>query len=288
MSDPAPADRPLPPGIAAPARRALAGVGIVRLEQLREMTEIEVAALHGMGPQALRALRDALAEAGWAFRAVSRTEDASPFDAYLAGFEGEARAALDELLALLRAAVPGATETMSYGIPTLDLDGKHVVHFAGYPRHVGLYPTPSGMTAFDAELARYVRGKGSVRFPLGEPLPADLVRRIAAFRVAEVAAARRAAKGGTKGAAARRAAPTKAPAAPRERHPMSDAVRDALEAAGLTDAYAARPPFQRNDYLGWIAGAKRDDTRARRLRQMLDELAEGDVYMRMPWRAGDP
>ena len=67
-----------------------------------------------------------------------------PFAAHLAGFEGEARAARVELRALLREAVAGATETMAYGIPTLDLHGKHVVHFAGYARHVGLYPTPSG------------------------------------------------------------------------------------------------------------------------------------------------
>jgi uncharacterized protein YdhG (YjbR/CyaY superfamily) len=132
------------------------------------------------------------------------SEGAQAIDAYLAGFEGEARAALDELRALLRDAVPGATETMSYGIPTLDLDGKHVVHFAGYARHVGLYPTPSGMAAFDAELAPYARGKGSVRFPLDAPLPADLVRRIAAFRVAEVAAARRAKAGRAKRTAGER------------------------------------------------------------------------------------
>ena len=60
------------------------------------------------------------------------------------------------------------------------------------------YPTPSGMTAFDAELARYARGKGSVRFPLGEPLPTDLSRRIGAFRVEAVAVSRRTGKGGAK------------------------------------------------------------------------------------------
>ena len=156
-------------------------------------------------------------------------------------------------------------------------EGAHPVdaYLAGYARHVGLYPTPSGMTAFDAELARYARGKGSVRLPLGEPLPADLIRRIAAFRVEEVAAPRRAAP---------RAAP---PTARRERHPMPAEVRDALDAEGLTDAYRARPPYQRNADLGWVAGAKREETRARRLRQMLDELAEGRTYMGMPWRAGE-
>lgn len=67
MSDPAPADRPLPHDIAAPARRALAAAGITRLAQLTEVTEREVAALHGIGPNALRVLRAALDEAGWGF-----------------------------------------------------------------------------------------------------------------------------------------------------------------------------------------------------------------------------
>ena len=68
--------------------------------------------------------------------------------------------------------------------------------------------------------------------------------------------------------------------------PIPDFVANALEAEGLTAAYAARPPYQRNDYLGWIARAKRNETKAKRLRQMLDELAAGDRYMRMDWRGG--
>ena len=66
-------------------------------------------------------------------------------------------------------------------------------------------------------------------------------------------------------------------------HPMPDYVREALEASGLMQAYRDRPPYQRNDYVGWITRAKREDTRRRRLQQMLDELAQGDTYMRMEW-----
>lgn len=65
---------------------------------------------------------------------------------------------------------------------------------------------------------------------------------------------------------------------------MPDFVMAALESEGLAAAYASRPPYQRNDYLGWIARAKRDATRDKRLRQMLDELAAGDTYMGMVWR----
>jgi uncharacterized protein YdhG (YjbR/CyaY superfamily) len=59
------------------------------------------------------------------------------------------------------------------------------VHFAGYPRHIGFYPIPTGMEAFKDELSHYKTGKGSVQFPLDKPLPRDLIRRILEFRVAE-------------------------------------------------------------------------------------------------------
>ena len=65
---------------------------------------------------------------------------------------------------------------------------------------------------------------------------------------------------------------------------MPDDVRDALERHRLLDAYRERPPYQRNDYLGWITRARRPETRARRLQQMLDELAAGEGYMKMSWR----
>lgn len=69
-------------------------------------------------------------------------------------------------------------------------------------------------------------------------------------------------------------------------HSMPDHVRDALVERGLLAAYEARPPYQRNDYLGWVTRAKREDTRQRRLQQMLDELEQGDVYMNMKWSPG--
>jgi uncharacterized protein YdeI (YjbR/CyaY-like superfamily) len=68
-------------------------------------------------------------------------------------------------------------------------------------------------------------------------------------------------------------------------YPMPDDVRDALKTRGLVDAYNARPDYQRNDYLGWLEHAKRDETRQKRLNQMLDELEKGGVYMNM---AGHP
>lgn len=74
----------------------------------------------------------------------------------------------------------------------------------------------------------------------------------------------------------------------RERYPMPDFIRDALAAERLTAAYNARPPYQRNDYIGWITRAKLPATQQKRLAQMLEELAKGDVYMKMAYRAKHP
>jgi len=70
----------------------------------------------------------------------------------------------------------------------------------------------------------------------------------------------------------------------RPRHPMPADIARALRAHGLQAAYETRPPYQRNDYIGWITTAKRPDTRRRRLGQMLAELRAGDCYMKMAWR----
>lgn len=70
---------------------------------------------------------------------------------------------------------------------------------------------------------------------------------------------------------------------PRPRHKMPDFIRDALNERALMDAYQARPAYQRNDYIGWINGAKREATKQKRLKQMLDELKGGKLYMNMKW-----
>jgi uncharacterized protein YdhG (YjbR/CyaY superfamily) len=86
--------------------------------------------------------------------------------------------------ALVHEAAPEATEKISYGMPTFVLAGN-LVHFAVFKDHTGFYPTPSGTAAFQAEIASYKSGKGSIQFPHGEELPMDLIRRIVEFRVAE-------------------------------------------------------------------------------------------------------
>ena len=116
---------------------------------------------------------------------MANRSSAGSVDEYIAGFPPETQRALEEVRALIKSCAPEATETISYAIPTFDLNGRHLVHFAAYERHVGFYPIPSGMEAFEAELKSFKRGKGSVQFPLDRPLPLDLIRRIVEFRVEE-------------------------------------------------------------------------------------------------------
>lgn len=113
------------------------------------------------------------------------TRASSSIDEYIEHFPEHTRALLDEVRMLIRETVPDATETMSYRMPTFDLNGRHLVHFAGYETHIGFYPIPTGVEAFKDELSAFKTGKGSVRFPLDQPLPLDLIRRIVEFRAME-------------------------------------------------------------------------------------------------------
>ncbi|HBB93159.1 MAG: hypothetical protein A2X22_01535 [Bacteroidetes bacterium GWF2_49_14] len=105
-------------------------------------------------------------------------------DEYILGFPPEIQGILEEIRATIRAAAPEATEAISYQMPTFKLNGN-LVHFAGYKNHIGFYPVPSGIDAFKEELSKFKGAKGSVQFPLGKPMPLDLISRIVKFRVAE-------------------------------------------------------------------------------------------------------
>ena len=106
-------------------------------------------------------------------------------DEYIAKFPRNVQDILEELRRIIRESAPKSEETISYGIPTFDLNGKHLVHFAAYKNHIGFYPTSSGITRFKKELSRYELSRGTVRFPINEPIPFDLVRKIVKYRVKE-------------------------------------------------------------------------------------------------------
>lgn len=105
-------------------------------------------------------------------------------DEYIDTFPEDVQKILNELRQTIREIAPEAEETINYQIPTFTLNGN-LVHFAAFPTHIGFYPTPSGMEAFKKELSGYKSAKGSVQFPIHEPLPLPLIRRIVEYRVKE-------------------------------------------------------------------------------------------------------
>lgn len=106
-------------------------------------------------------------------------------DDYIESCPEQSREALHEVRKAIREAAPQADEGIAYKMPSYKVNGKPLVYFAGYKSHIGFYATPTGHEAFTEELAKYKQGKGSVQFPLDEPMPLDLIRRIVQFRLEE-------------------------------------------------------------------------------------------------------
>ena len=103
-------------------------------------------------------------------------------DEYIADFPEDVQKKLQQVRATIKKAAPIASEAIKYGIPTFVLNGN-LVHFGGFKKHIGFYPAPNGIEAFKKELSRYAGAKGSVQFPLDEPMPLALIAKIVKFRV---------------------------------------------------------------------------------------------------------
>lgn len=105
-------------------------------------------------------------------------------DEYIAGFPEDVQAILQKIRKTVKQLAPEAQEKISYQMPTFYLNGN-LVHFAAFKHHIGFYPTPSGTAKFQKEIAKYKAAKGSIQFPLDQPIPYDLITRIVEFRVKE-------------------------------------------------------------------------------------------------------
>ncbi|MBS1604478.1 MAG: DUF1801 domain-containing protein [Bacteroidetes bacterium] len=109
-------------------------------------------------------------------------------DQYISTFPPATRKALKDIRSAIKKAAPGAEEAISYNIPAFKLDGM-LVWYAGYKEHIGLYPRPNVIQLFKKELTGYKLSKGTIQFPLDQPLPIDLITRIVKYRIAENQAA---------------------------------------------------------------------------------------------------
>lgn len=110
--------------------------------------------------------------------------DFKNIDEYISSYPEETQKLLKRIRATIQDAAPDATEIINYGMPTFTLNGN-LVHFAAFKNHIGFYPTPSAIEAFKSEIEKYVWAKGSVQFPMNEPIPYSLIERIVKFRVSE-------------------------------------------------------------------------------------------------------
>lgn len=190
---------------------------------------------------------------------------------YIANCAPEIQPLLHDLRHTILKAAKNATEKISWGMATFVYHGN-LVHFSSEKKHIGFHPTPSAILAFQEELTDYPCSKGTIQFSYEKPLPLDLIYRIVLFRVQEQETKEKEKKEGKKEEKILR-----------PRHSMPDDIKQLLLKEDLLNIYNSRPPYQKNDYLAWILTAKRAETRAKRLNQMIEELKCGTLYMGRPY-----
>ncbi|MBL7717076.1 MAG: DUF1801 domain-containing protein [Bdellovibrionales bacterium] len=192
-------------------------------------------------------------------------------DTYIEQEAPLAKRYLKAVRTLIRKTVPKATEKIAWGMPTFYLEGN-LIHFAAFKNHISLFPGSDAVAKFKKEWAKHGDiSKGTMQLPYQNALPQALVRKIVKFCVS-----RNLSKKDRSRKVVQRPK--------RARHPMPAFVRSALLRMDLMEAYHARPPYQQNDYVGWIGQAAREETKQKRLSQMLRELRAGNLYMNMPYR----
>jgi uncharacterized protein YdhG (YjbR/CyaY superfamily) len=180
------------PNLPAPARRALSGAGYTRLDQLSEVSESDLKQLHGMGPTAIAALREALHDRGLSLQ-TSAPEPNRPavsavaVDEYLRAVVDPGRSTLQTLRRTILEIVPEAEQVISYRVPAFRVRGKIVAGVAALKNHLSYLPfSGSVLRQLADELDGYTMTKSSLHFPVDHPLPKPLVEKLIAVRIAEI------------------------------------------------------------------------------------------------------
>lgn len=107
-------------------------------------------------------------------------------DEYINSFEEETKALLITFRKKIQQIAPDSIESMSYGMPGYKLNGKPLVYFAAFKKHIGFFPTPGGINGLDQETKPYRTGKGTMQFKLSEKIPWDLVEKVVKYRIKEI------------------------------------------------------------------------------------------------------
>jgi len=209
-------------------------------------------------------------------------EKSSSIDEYIAAQPEEIQPLLQKVRATIHKAAPKATEKISWQMPTFWQDGN-LIHFAAFKKHLGIYPGDLSSAPFEERLAAYSKTKGAIHFPYDKPVDYKLIADITRWRVCESAKTR---DSGTTDSGKKPPASGKAAGRlTRSVHTIPAYISAALDKSGLWEQYRSRPPYQRNDHIGWITRGKHEETRLKRLTQMLDELRNRDAYMGMAYNA---
>lgn len=111
-------------------------------------------------------------------------DSAETIDEYIGEFPKEVQKILEQIRESVRKAAPQSVEAIKYGIPTF-VSGGNLVHFGAFKNHIGFYPAPTGIKKFEKELSVFKQGKGSVQFPINEPMPLELIKKIVEFRISQ-------------------------------------------------------------------------------------------------------
>ncbi|WP_109709098.1 DUF1801 domain-containing protein [Faecalicatena contorta] len=203
-------------------------------------------------------------------------------DEYIKAHPEQVRPILAKVRETIRTAAPDAVEKISWSMPTFWQE-ENLIHFAAFKKHLGIYPGDLSLNPFEERLAGYHRTKGAIHFPYDKPVDYELIADITRWRVSHV-------KGSGKQIDSKKKsnADINTEKMTRQIYDIPNFVITALDANGLWERYRLRPSYQRNDYIGWIIHAKREETRQRRLAQMLEELQSGDTYMGTPYNAKLP
>ncbi len=190
------------PKVSQPALRALASAGYDQLEQLAGASEASLLQLHGLGPNAIAKLREALSEIGLSLAVPpspatitlsqgandnsrgekAKSQQTNEIDDYISKCPAEVQKVLRQVRETIREAAPNANEVISYGMPAFRQHGI-LVYFAAWKKHIGFYPPISGDAAIEKAIAKYAGPKGNLQFPLDAPIPYALIKRIVKLRV---------------------------------------------------------------------------------------------------------
>lgn len=112
---------------------------------------------------------------------------ARDIDEYISGFPADTQNILQQIREVIKTTIPQAEEAISYGMPTFKLNGQYLIYFAGYKKHIGMYPVPGNNETFKKDFSSYkTSGKGAIQFPLDKPMPITLIKKIVKFRIAEI------------------------------------------------------------------------------------------------------